>query len=98
MNNPPETDERPTTSMKVKRHPNARRERFRFGLLSLVIFSNLAAIFLAVIFWTDGRIIGLLFVAAFEIPFLVAAITWLFNLYDRSDDRNVGSNDSEPKQ
>ena len=85
--------------MEKKRHSNARSPGLRFGLFSLVVFSNLIGLFLAVIFWTDGRIIGLLVVAAFEIPFLLAAITWMLNRYEKSNNRTVDSNipEAEPQ-
>jgi len=71
--------------MELKRNLKPRRPGFRFGLLSLLICSNLIGLFLAIIFWTDGRIIGLLVFGAFEIPFFLSAITWLHNRYEKTN-------------
>ena len=64
-------------------YPHAFGSSSRSAGLSLLLFSILVGLLLLAIFLTDGKFVGLLFVAGFEVPFLFMAIRWLLETCKR---------------
>ena len=71
----------PQTLAGLERRDSSSSRFFRIGLGRLIVFSNLAGLLIAVLAWTNGIAILLLFPLAFILPAIVFLILVLVSLH-----------------
>ena len=71
---------------------------WRFGLRSLILGTNLIALFIAIVQWTQGSVFGFILLAGFALPFLVMIGLMFVVLFESATDRNFVKSNTFPRQ
>ena len=81
----------PRTIADLERGDLASSNVYRIGLGRLIIFSNLAGIFIAVMAWTNGIAILLLIPFVFALPLIACLVFLVVGLYERLTGTMIGA-------